>query len=135
MEDNVITWKPCYQVGGLVVYVTRYGDLMTIDSLGRLVHRKTRTVMMCPSNIKKYKSPLKYQHIIIHTSGRRFIELYVHRMVAGVYCQCPNIFCTQVDHIDGDQKNNRWDNLEWVTPQENRRRYIEKKKLLADSNK
>ena len=128
MEDNVITWKPCYKVGGLVVYVTRYGDVMTIDSRGRLVYKRAHTVLMCPSNKKKYKSPQKYQQIYIHhphTTG-----LYVHRLVAGVYCQCPNIFCTQVDHIDGDQKNNRWDNLEWVTPQENRRRYIEKMKSL-----
>jgi hypothetical protein len=85
---------------------------------------------MCPANIKKYKSPQQYQHIIIHTSGGRFTQLYVHRMVAGVYCQGANIFCTDVDHIDGNPRNNRWDNLEWVTHQENVRRYFEKKKSL-----
>lgn len=132
MEDNVITWKPCYKVGGLVVYVTRYGDVMTIDSLGRLVYKSQETRAMCPANLKKRKSPQQYQRILI--SNPR-IHLYVHRLVAGVYCRCRNIFCTEVDHLDGNPKNNRWDNLEWVTHQENTRRYHEKKKLLADSNK
>ena len=128
MEDNVIVWKPCYKVGGLVVYVTRYGDVMTIDTYGRLVYKKSLTRMMCPANAKKHKTIQYYQKIDIHIPYT--ITLYVHRLVAGVYCQCPNIFCTDVDHLDGNPKNNRWDNLEWVTPQENIRRYIEKKKTL-----
>ena len=127
MEDNVITWKPCYKVGGLVVYVTRYGDVLTIATYDRLVHKRQETRAMCPASAKRHKSPQQYQRILICNPK---IHLYVHRLVAGVYCQCPNIFCTQVDHIDGDQKNNRWDNLEWVTPQENIRRYYEKKKTL-----
>jgi hypothetical protein len=130
MEDNVITWKPCYKVGGLVVYVTRYGDLMTIDSRGRLVYKRQETRITSPAYLKTRKSPQQYQNIVIHTPGRRYKLLYVHRLVAGVYCQCPNIFCTEVDHIDGNPKNNRWDNLEWVTPQENVRRYHEKKRKL-----
>ena len=132
MEDNVITWKPCYKVGGLVVYVTRYGDLMTIDSRGRLVYKSHETRAMCPANAKTHKSPQQYQRILI--SNPR-IHLYVHRLVASVYCQCPDLSRMEVDHLDGDPTNNRWDNLEWVTHSENVRRYYEKKKLLADSNK
>ena len=128
MEDNVIVWKPCYKVGGLVVYVTRYGDVLTIDSRGRLVYKKSLTRMTSPACARSRKTIQYYQLIDIHHPHT--IRLYVHRLVAGVYCQCRDIFSTQVDHIDGDQKNNRWDNLEWVTPQENMRRYYEKKKTL-----
>lgn len=45
---------------------------------------------------------------------------YIHRLVASVFS--PNIdpmTKTQVNHIDGNRKNNRADNLEWVTPQQN----------------
>ena len=82
MEDNVIVWKPCYKVGGLVVYVTRYGDLMTIDSLGRLTYKSHETRAMCPASAKRHKSPQQYQRILICNPK---IHLYVHRLVAGVY--------------------------------------------------
>ncbi len=129
MEDNVITWKPCYKVGGLVVYVTRYGDVMTIDSFGRLVYKKQFTLNLSPSSIRHRMKSKGYQCVKIGTNENITIHFLVHRLVAGVYCQCPNIFCTEVDHLDGNPKNNRWDNLEWVTRSENIQRRIKMKTL------
>lgn len=60
----------------------------------------------------------------IHTTGYMRVGLgrnnqqYVHRLVAEAFL--PNLDgLPQVDHINGDRKNNRVDNLRWVTARQN----------------
>lgn len=56
-------------------------------------------------------------------------DFLVHRLVAHYFLQNPNPeILTQVDHLDGWKINNRADNLEWVSPTENARRYRERLK-------
>lgn len=60
----------------------------------------------------------------LHTTGYMRVSLgrnnhrYVHRLVAEAFLPNPNAF-PQVDHIDGDRKNNRLDNLRWVSVRQN----------------
>ncbi len=71
-----------------------------------------------------------------HYKGHKFLYLYfpgqgrkkffVHRIVADAFIPNPenkNV----VDHIDGDKKNNKLENLRWVTGGDNTRLYWEKK--------
>lgn len=45
-------------------------------------------------------------------------EISIHRAVANAFV--PGYFeGAQVNHIDENRQNNRWDNLEWVTPKGN----------------
>ena len=58
-----------------------------------------------------------YLQVSFGVNGKT-INLYVHRMVATCYVPNP-LGLPQVNHIGCDRTNNRWDNLEWCTPQYN----------------
>jgi hypothetical protein len=59
-----------------------------------------------------------------HTTGYLRIALgrgryhYIHRLVAAAFLPNPNLL-PQVDHIDGNRKNNHFENLRWVSAKEN----------------
>ena len=59
----------------------------------------------------------QYKFVNLSMDGK-FKANYIHRLVACAFIPNPeNKPC--VNHIDGDKKNNRVDNLEWVTYSEN----------------
>lgn len=61
-------------------------------------------------------------------NGYRVINLgknkrvFVHRLIAFAFCVKPE-GCEVVDHVDANKLNIAPENLEWVTPSENARRY------------
>ena len=82
------------------------------------------------SNTKKYlKGQYNYKNgylsynITLNDGSKK--RVYAHRLIAEAYIPNENKNKTQVNHIDGNKKNNCVDNLEWVTPQENTIRSIE----------
>ena len=130
--DNETVWKACYRrLSGSVLYVSQYCGLKTRGKNGHISYQKPQTRITSPAGLKhNSKEPQRYQIIIDNLTqwehGKtRTIKnqtLYAHRLVAGQFCRARDIFCTQVDHLDGDPTNNRADNLEWVTQSENMQR-------------
>lgn len=58
-------------------------------------------------------------------AGKKYLEyrkVKVHRIVAETFCPHPK-GCDTVDHINENRYDNRACNLEWVTQEENQRRY------------
>ena len=58
-----------------------------------------------------------YYYVNLRCDGKTKL-VYVHRIMAETYVDNPENK-EQVNHINGDKKDNRIENLEWVTPKEN----------------
>lgn len=63
---------------------------------------------------------------MIDTNGVR-VALKIHRLVALYFCPRPSDMrqFEDVNHIDGNTRNNSFSNLEWVTHEENIKKYVE----------
>jgi len=69
----------------------------------------------------RFLKPIKgtdYYVVGLHKGGVQK-SAHVHRLVAAAFCENTDAKI-QVNHKDGDKLNNHADNLEWVTPSENR---------------
>lgn len=98
--------------------------IFEVSSLGRI--RSVDRDIHCPLNGSRRMrgrllspSPMKTGYLSVDYSekGKRKV-LYVHRLVAGVFCANPNGW-PHVNHIDGNKENNHPDNLEWCTHKQN----------------
>ena len=88
------------------IYVGRY----QASNLGRIKNVKTSHIMKQQVDIDGY--------FIVSLEGLKKRTYKVHRLVAMTFIPNP-LNKSQINHIDGNKKNNIISNLEWVTPKEN----------------
>lgn len=85
---------------------------LEVSNMGRIKSnmRDGRILKSCPD--KKGYLRLRV------TLDRQKLSFKVHRLVAAAFVDNPD-HLPQVNHIDGDKRNNRADNLEWVSNKDN----------------
>ena len=90
-------------------FVSNYGQIYTTKKNGGY---KTNIREL---KIKEDKDG--YLEVGIYKNKKRFFRR-VHRLVAEAFLENPNHY-PQINHIDGDTKNNNVSNLEWCTCRDN----------------
>lgn len=88
-----------------------------------------------PATIAYKSGGNNYATVSYRRDGKSFFP-YVHRLIAEAFLPNPNN-SPCVNHIDGNPRNNRADNLEWCTHQHNIKHYYDLKvwhKIRADVN-
>lgn len=97
-----------------------------VSNWGNIRNKETKQPLATYSN-NKGQGYLKTK--IFDKEKKRRI-LYVHRLVATYYVGIPNEEGLEVNHKDGNVRNNSYTNLEWLTHKENIQHYVEGRKAV-----
>lgn len=95
-------WKP-------LVFKGIHSDIYEVSSEG-LVKNKLTDRLLKPQDSG-------YLHVRIPLEGK-YYNARIHRIVAETFCERP-AGCNVVNHINGNKKDNRASNLEWITQRDN----------------
>ncbi len=94
-----------------MVYKDFYG--YNIDCSGSVINRNTGR------QVKPQENNCGYMRVQL-CNGKHKPRFFVHRIVAELFIPNP-LNLPQVNHKDGNKKNNHVDNLEWVSASDNRK--------------
>ena len=93
-------------------YIPNYNHDYQVSNLGRIKSFKKK-----PRILRQSKTPKHYNNVNLCKEGKTISSL-VHRLVAQAFIPNPENK-PEVNHKDGNPRNNCVDNLEWVTRKEN----------------
>jgi hypothetical protein len=99
------------------IMVSNFGRVVRNEYLDAFGKNHNSKLLKCSVN-----KSLGYRMIYTTINGKRYTR-YVHRLVAMMFIKTDD-FNKQVNHKDCDKANNHFENLEWVTKEENRRHAV-----------
>tara|TARA_R110002167_G_scaffold325441_1_gene531495 strand:- start:46 stop:525 length:480 start_codon:yes stop_codon:yes gene_type:complete len=112
--------------------VLNYEGLYQVSNLGR-VKSLPRNGTGKEERVLKLKLD-KYGYSCVGLRNKNKKYFSIHRLVAIAFVKNKdNGINTQVDHIDGDKRNNSFSNLRWCTCQENINWKWDKRKTITNS--
>lgn len=107
--------------------IPNYESLYQVSNLGNIKNITTGKILKTFLN--------KYGYLQVTLCKNNKTKLFrVHRLVASSFIDNPSNK-TQVNHINGDKKDNRVDNLEWCTGSENIRHSYKNRLQIAKKGK
>lgn len=113
-------WKPIKGYEGLYE-VSSYGRVKSLDKIRRSVNMGGTYTCIRKGIVRRLTADKDgYLKLGLHKE-RKVETFFVHRLVATAFIgKCPND-CVQVNHKDGNKKNNVPSNLEWCSREGNMR--------------
>ena|ERR1035437_776423 len=100
--------------------VSGYGDCYSVSNLGNVMRtspKRGHSILTTPRLIQAHDNTSGYPQICIGPSGERK-SVAIHRLVATAFIENSNNL-PQVNHKDGNKRNNYVGNLEWTSHHEN----------------
>lgn len=107
-------WKEIPGYNGLYL-ASNLGEIKSIDRIVKCGHNSLR--IHKGRILKQFVDRFGYKYVVI-TINREEHKIRVHRLVAKTFINNPDKK-EQVNHKDGNKKNNTINNLEWCTASEN----------------
>lgn len=107
-------WKLFLQTAHKDYYISTMGRVISVYAVNFKRRHKYYSVHL----IKPYTNRKGYLFVKLKDSGR-CIYFTIHKIVATSFMAFKDSNATQINHIDGNKKNNMVDNLEWCTGHEN----------------
>lgn len=108
------TWKAIAGYEGFY----EVSNLGNVRSLTRVVKGRNNTTRIIQGRLLVPKIGNGYLRVSLCREDSKIKTISIHRLVASAFLLNANNL-PQVNHIDGNKRNNRTDNLEWCTQSEN----------------
>lgn len=115
IADTIEVWRDIEDYFGRY-QVSNFGRVKTLE---RRAKRRNDSFHIIPEKIKSTRIN-KSGYVSVYLSiNKRYRHFFVHRLVAACFIGERPSNKHFVNHIDGNKKNNKESNLEWVTVSEN----------------
>ena len=111
--------------------VSSWGKVYSVEAARQIYRSEGRIYETATRKLRELateETPKGYLRVYLYKNGKRKHHK-VHRLVAHAFIPNPE-HKSQVNHIDGNKKNNSVTNLEWVTDEENKLH----RNLILDKN-
>lgn len=112
-------WKPIKDYETLYL-ISNFGRVKSLDKIVpcRNGYRTVKEKILVPSRSGNIRSDGSYYLKVMLTKNNKSTNKYIHRLVAETFLENPNNYL-EINHIDENKQNNKYDNLEWCNRKQN----------------